>query len=292
MKPWTQHVFDDLTTFSVHKTSLSGGCGRCGNGHTMLHERLFLMLWHVRSGSAPYNGGMKSTVISDLKALKNPLKAAFLPRFFKTRKGEYGEGDVFMGVTVPQIRTVAKKHRTLPLSEVKKLLADPIHEVRLCALVILVDQYEHADAAGRKRIVEFYVKNLKGVNNWDLVDSSAAQILGRHLLEHEEDIGILKRFATSADLWQQRIAIVSTHAFIRANDLTHTFLIAETLMGHKHDLIHKAVGWMLREAGKRHAPSLKAFLKKHKNVMPRTMLRYAIEKFDAATRAAFLSKKS
>jgi 3-methyladenine DNA glycosylase AlkD len=234
---------------------------------------------------------MYNAVITDLKSHRNPLKAAFFPRFFKTGKGEYGEGDVFIGVTVPQIRAVAKKHRDLPLADMKKLLNDPIHEARLCALIILVNQYERGDAQNRKRIVKFYLKNLKGVNNWDLVDSSASQILGQYLLEHQEDLGILKRFADSADLWQQRIAIVSTHAFIRAHDLTHTFMIAETLLGNKHDLIHKAVGWMLREAGKRHAPSLKAFLKKHKNVMPRTMLRYAIEKFDEVTRASFLSKK-
>lgn len=256
-----------------------------------LLKHQYWMEWYLMEATEAYNMGMYTAVIADLKGYRNPLKAAFFPRFFKTGKGEYGEGDIFIGVTVPQIRLIAKKHRDLPLSEIKKLLADPIHEARLCGLIILVLQYDKADAAGRKRIVDFYLKNLKGVNNWDLVDSSASQILGRYLLENKEDIGVLQRFAESKDLWKKRIAIVSTHAFIRANELAHTYHIAGILMGEKHDLLHKAVGWMLREAGKRNPSSLTSFLKKHNKIMPRTMLRYAIEKFDTATRATFLMKK-
>lgn len=230
-------------------------------------------------------------LIADLKRLKDPTKAAFFPRFFKTGKGEYGEGDVFLGVTVPKIREISKRYRLLQRSKIKELLGSPIHEVRLCALCILVLQYEKGDRAQKNQVVDFYLKNLKGVNNWDLVDSSAAQILGKHLLSSGKDIALLEKFAGSDDLWKQRIAIVATHAFIRAGKLEPTFHIARKLLHREHDLIHKAVGWMLREAGKKDWAALEKFLKKHSKKMPRTMLRYAIEKFPEAKRRFYMNKR-
>ncbi len=223
----------------------------------------------------------------DLRALADPKKAAFFPRFFKTGKGEYGEGDRFLGVTVPKIRVIAKKYTTASFADIQKLLCDPFHEARLLGLVILTEQFRKADTTEQNKIVSFYKKNLAGVNNWDLVDLSAPQILGVHCVRTEND-AMLRRCAQSKDLWKKRIGIVATLAFIRENKLNQTFEIATILLHHEHDLIHKAVGWMLREAGKRDPARLKRFLKKHHRTMPRTMLRYAIEKFDASTRLKYL----
>lgn len=222
----------------------------------------------------------------ELLALADTEKAAFFPRFFKCGTGEYGEGDKFIGVTVPQVRAVAKRHSDASLSDVKALLGDPIHECRLLALVILVLQFADGDDAEQKRIVDFYVKNKKRVNNWDLVDSSAHQILGEYLVDRNR--GILEEYAKSDHLWTQRIAIVATFAFIRRGELDDTFDIADMLLTHSHDLIHKAVGWMLREAGKRDEKALKRFLKTRYPRMPRTMLRYAIEKFPEQHRQRYL----
>lgn len=233
---------------------------------------------------------MPSSALRDLQSLKNPAKAAFFPKFFKTGKGQYGEGDVFLGITVPQIRSVTRKHRDLPLQEIEHLLSNAYHEARLLGLLILVDQFEHGDPKGQKKIVAFYLSHLTGVNNWDLVDSSAAQILGTHLLE-TGDTRLLLKLAKSKSLWEQRIAIVATYAFIRARNYDPTIDIATILLHHPHDLIHKAVGWMLREMGKRDEDRLRAFLNAHAPQMPRTMLRYAIEKFDAQTRAGYLRQK-
>ncbi len=227
-----------------------------------------------------------AAVRRELKLLADPDKAAFFPRFFKTGPGQYGEGDVFMGVTVPNMRVVAKQFRDLPLKEIETLLDDEVHELRLTGLLILVWQFERGDEARRKIIVKFYLSHLKRVNNWDLVDSSASYILGASLIG--KDTAVLDRMAVSKHLWTQRVAIVATHAFIRKGELSHTFRISKILLSHKHDLIHKAVGWMLREAGKRDEKALRTFLDKHRSSMPRTALRYAIERFDEPVRKRYL----
>lgn len=232
---------------------------------------------------------MKKLLIQDLEAFADQKKAAFFPSFFKTGKGEYGEGDVFIGISVPQIRSVAKKHRLLSLRDIETCLKDKRHEVRLCALLILVDQFKKGDVSIKKTIYEFYLDHLQWVNNWDLVDSSAYHIVGEYL--QDKDRKILRKLAKSKHLWTERVAIVSTFAFIRKGQLKDTFEIAEILLAHPHDLLHKAVGWMLREAGKRNPVALKRFLDENAMVMPRMMLRYAIEKFDEKTRKMYLLMK-
>lgn len=222
-----------------------------------------------------------------LKKLADPEKAAFFPRFFKTGKGEYGEGDVFIGVTVPQVRSVVKEYRNLSLADVESLLENRLHECRLAALLMLVDQYKRGNEAQKKKIVDLYLRRTDRINNWDLVDCSAYHIVGPWI-EEVSDERLLDKLATSNNLWEQRIAIVATLHFIRKGELTHTFRIAETLLHHPHDLLHKAVGWMLREAGKKDQKALDDFLLKHHRVMPRTMLRYAIEKMDDTRKQAFM----
>lgn len=227
---------------------------------------------------------MLNELKKDLETLAEKEKAAFFPRFFKTGKGQYGEGDKFIGVTVPNQRKIAKKYFKIPLPELQKLLTSPIHEHRLTALLILVDKYQKTDQ--KQEIFDFYLQNLSSVNNWDLVDSSAPKIIGAHLLNKPR--ALLYQWAKSPDLWQKRIAILSTYTFIHQKDYTDTLKIAEILLQDKHDLIHKAVGWMLREIGKLDQPFLEKFLHKwHKN-MPRTMLRYAIEKLDTDKRRFFM----
>lgn len=213
-------------------------------------------------------------------------KAAFFPYFFKTGKGQYGEGDKFIGITVPDQRKVVKDFIGLSLDEIKKLLASPIHEHRLVALIILVSQYQKGDEKAKEKIFKFYFKNMSRINNWDLVDCSCRDIVGEHL--EKRDRKILYRLAKSKNLWERRIAMVSTWAYIRKGDLKDTFAIAELLLSDTHDLIHKAVGWMLREAGKRDEKALHAFLSAHVKAMPRTALRYSIEKFPADVRKAYL----
>lgn len=234
-----------------------------------------------------YNLHMTDDVIKALKSHADPNKAAFFPRFFKTGKGEYGEGDVFIGITVPQIRTVAKEYRDVSLNHVIDLLKNPVHECRLCALLILVDQYKRGDEKQKKKIFDLYLKNVKYINNWDLVDCSADKIVGATLYDSGET-SLFDELAASKNLWKQRIAIISTFYFIRKNDFKPTLHIAEKLLAHDHDLIHKAVGWMLREVGKREEAEIVAFLKKHYKKIPRTALRYAIERFDQKRRTAFL----
>lgn len=231
----------------------------------------------------------KAKVVAALKAEIDPEKAEFYPRFFKTGKGEYGEGDRFLGVTVPKQRRIARQFRDLPRKEVAKLLADRHHECRLTALLILVEQYQRGDAATQQDIAEFYLDNLDRVNNWDLVDSSAHKILGPHLENRERSL--LDELATSDDLWKQRVAIIATLHFIGQNDFRDTKRIARTLLDHEHDLIHKAVGWMLREMGKRDRKELETFLKPRYKKMPRTMLRYAIEKLPETQRKKYLTGK-
>ncbi|MEK7631082.1 MAG: DNA alkylation repair protein [Patescibacteria group bacterium] len=225
-----------------------------------------------------------------LKCLGTPAKAKSSAWFFKTGEGHYGHGDIFYGVTVPEQRRVAKEFKDLPPAEIVKLLANPVHECRLMALLILVGQYQRADEKTKMRIAKFYVSRAKQINNWDLVDASASYILGTELADKKRTM--LYKLARSKNLWERRIAIVSTHAFIRRDDFADTFKIAQILISDGHDLIHKATGWMLREVGKRDQRQLEQFLQKHAFVMPRTMLRYAIEKFSEKKRKVYLSMPS
>jgi 3-methyladenine DNA glycosylase AlkD len=226
-------------------------------------------------------------VRKELKSMADPDKAALLQRFFKTGLGQYGEGDIFIGVMVPQSRKVAKKFSQLQLVEVKMLLYSRIHEERLVALLILVWRYSNALSSREEKeeIVRFYLDNIKQVNNWDLVDLSAPNILGAHLIDR--DRRLLYRLARSENVWERRIAILATYHFIRNGDFSDTLKIAEMLLQDRHDLIHKAAGWMLREVGKRDAASEEAFLEKHLTVMPRTMLRYAIERLPESKRRRY-----
>ena len=221
-----------------------------------------------------------------LRSLGCPKQAAILARFFKTGPGQYGEGDRFIGVKVPVTRKVAWEFKSLPLAEVECLLHSEIHEERLLALVILVGQFEKGDDAARKRINDFYLASTKHINNWDLVDLSAPQIVGGNLETRSRRP--LDRLAKSASLWERRISILATHWFIRHGDFADTLRIAEKLLTDGEDLIHKAVGWMLREVGKRDLVVLEEFLSEHCRAMPRTMLRYAIERFPEGKRQAYL----
>jgi len=225
---------------------------------------------------------------ADLKKISDPDKANHLARFFKTGKGEYGEGDVFWGITVPEQRAIAKMHTDASLDDIKKLLHDPVHECRLTALLILVQQYSKSSGDAQKNIAEFYLSNAEKINNWDLVDLTASKILGHYLFD--KDRAILYKLAESTSLWEQRIAVVSTYHFIKNMDFGDTLSLCEKLINHKHDLIHKATGWMLREAGKRDLKVLTGFLDKHCKSMPRTMLRYAIEKLDDSQRKKYMAK--
>jgi len=232
---------------------------------------------------------MKSSDIkNDLQRVADKKKAIILARFFKTGKGDYGEGDVFLGVVVPQQRKIAAKFAELPLKEIKELLKSKIHEERLTGLIILVNQYKKSlkDEVLREQTFRFYVKNIFTVNNWDLVDLSCRDIIGEHLITHQRKI--LYQFAKSQDMWKRRIAIVSTWAFIRKNDFNDTLRLAETLFNDKRDLIHKAVGWMLREVGKKDERVLRQFLDKNASKMPRVMLRYSIERLPENKRRKYL----
>lgn len=209
--------------------------------------------------------------------------------FHKTGKGGYAEKDIFIGVTVPDIRKVANEYyKTITLKETENLLHSNYHEERLLVLIILTYKMKKAKENEQKEIIELYINNTEYINGWDLVDLSAHYILGKYLLEHEEEKDILYDFANSNDLWKQRISIVSTWIFIRNNKYEDTLKIAEILLNNEHDLIHKAVGWMLREVGKKDFNIEYDFLIKHYKQMPRTMLRYSIEKFDEELRQDFL----
>lgn len=224
-----------------------------------------------------------------LRAHGSKQKAKNSARFFKTGVGEYGHGDVFIGVTVPEQRVIARRFRELPLREIDKLLRSELHECRLTALHILLLQTKTMSEQERARIARYYLSRTASVNNWDLVDASAPGLLGETLYGTSRDI--LYTLARSKDLWRRRIAIVATYALIRRGELRDTFRIAMILMGDKEDLMHKAVGWMLREAGKRSRKELEAFLHLHATTMPRTMLRYAIERFSPQERRRYLDMK-
>lgn len=211
--------------------------------------------------------------------------------YFKTGKGQYGEGDVFLGVTVPDCRKVAKRNSTLSLAGLQKLLDSRYHEERLTALLILVAQYQKGDSASREKIFQFYIKNLKRVNNWDLVDLSAHHIVGAHLFSAPKKMrALFAKLSASSNLWHRRVAILATFYFIKQGEFAPSLDMAKRLMGDKHDLIHKALGWMLREVGKRDLTVLKNFLreKSRYKTMPRTMLRYAIERFPEPKRKKYL----
>lgn len=225
-----------------------------------------------------------------LTALGSTKKAKASAWFFKTGPGQYGEGDVFVGVTVPEQRLVAKKFSDLPLGEVEKLLHSKEHEFRLTALLVLIQQFKRGDEKVRSRIYKIYLQNTKWINNWDLVDLSAPNIVGTYLRDHPR--GILLKLAKSKSLWEKRIAILSTFAFIVEGEASDTLKIAKLLLKDENDLIHKAVGWMLREVGKRCGEIEElAFLDRYYKVMPRTMLRYAIERFTPEQKAKFMKRK-
>lgn len=225
---------------------------------------------------------------TDLQSYATNERAIVSARFFKTGKGEYSEGDLFIGVTVPQIRIVAKKHMQLELDRISSLLANKIHESRLLALLILVEKFKKADEGEQKAIAEFYLANTSYINNWDLVDSSADKILGAYLFD--KDKSLLYELAKSPKLWERRIAIIATFYFIKNNQFEETCKIAEMLVDDTHDLIHKAVGWMLREMGKKDQEREEKFLLKHYKKMPRTMLRYAIEKFSEEKKKFYMNR--
>ncbi len=228
----------------------------------------------------------------DLEKESNEKKANIHSRFFKTGKGEYGEGSIFLGITVPILRKIAKKYQDLSLEDLQVLLDDKIHTYRFVAIIILVEDYKKADRNKKKEIYEFYLKNSKNINNWDLVDVSASHIVGEHLYNQPRIVAKkkLQHLALSEDLWERRIAIISTFYFIRQNRLGETYGISKMLLKDKHDLIHKACGWMLRELGKRNQKVLERFLDTYVHEMPRTMLRYSIEMFEEEKRKYYLNK--
>ena len=243
-----------------------------------------------------------------LKSKVKPDKAEFLPGFFQAHPGGYGEGDKFLGVIIPDIRQIARRHRTIKASLIRQLLASPWHECRMLGTLILVDQFEQIskfEQQSRKllkrnhkpelsfqsseEVRDFYLENLAGVNNWDLVDSSSHKILGQWIVHNPVDEKILYRLAKSKVMWEQRVAVISTLPLIKLGNFDAILTLAEKLMGHPHDLMHKAIGWMLREAGKQDVDVLRGFLNNHVREMPRTMLRYAIEKLSEKERRQWLS---
>jgi 3-methyladenine DNA glycosylase AlkD len=228
--------------------------------------------------------------LAELKAFGKKSRISDLARFYKTGPGEYAEGDLFLGGTVPQTRSVASNHKDLSFEELDKLFKSPFHEARLCAAIILNLQFKAVKSLdARKKIFEFYLKQVKAerINNWDIVDVSAPW-MGVYLIEVEDPMPLLNKLAKSKSLWQRRVSIILTFALIRAGDLAPTIIISELLLKDKEDLIHKAVGWMLRELGKRDVMLLRGFLKEHSHEMPRTMLRYAIERLPEKERKKWL----
>lgn len=237
-------------------------------------------------------------VQKELRVFASAERKKAVEWFFKTGKGQYGEGDIFLGVSSPDMRRVSRKYQDLPFAELQTLIASPIHEDRSCALSILVQRYEkggeranraaRANPEPRKTILDFYLHNMQYINNWDLVDCSAHKILGRAIYEGLQEVVILDRLAVSDILWERRIAIIATMYFIHKGQLDHTFRLAERLLADREDLMHKAVGWMLREAWKKDPAAVETFLIKHYPQIPRTALRYAIEKMEETKRQRFL----
>jgi len=223
---------------------------------------------------------------NDLLQLANEQIAEHSQRFFKTGKGEYGEGDIFLGIRVPLLRRLVKKYGGISIAEVRKLLHSKFHEERLLAVLMLVQLFKSADESVQKQVYDLYLENTEFINNWDIVDISASNIVGAHL--YEKDKAPLYDLVQSKNLWERRISIISTFYFIRQNEFDDTLKLAKILLNDKEDLIHKAVGWMLREVGKREIEFEEEFLQEHYNIMPRTMLRYAIEKFPETSRKMYL----
>lgn len=232
---------------------------------------------------------MLNKLKKEIRKAANPVVAQVMQRFFKTGKGQYGEGDVFLGLKVPQSRLIAKKYIDLSLSDIKKLLSSKIHEERLIALLILVDKFSKGDKREKDTIVQFYLRSTRYINNWDLVDLSADKIVGAYLRDRPRNI--LQKLARSQDIWERRIAMIATFNFIKNGELSDALKIAAMLLRDKHDLIHKAVGWMLREIGKRSRETEEKFLRQHAKSMPRTMLRYAIEHFTEKSRKFYMQKR-
>jgi 3-methyladenine DNA glycosylase AlkD len=232
---------------------------------------------------------MNKAILKEINFHKDPLRAKLLARYFKTKKGQYGFGDVFLGLTVPLSRSIALKYKNISLREIGFLIKNKIHEIRLIALFILMYKYKNGSQNEKEKIVKFYLKNTKYINNWDLVDLPCCHILGEYLWE-KKDKKILMKLANSKNLWEQRMAMVSTLVFVRNKDMEWTIRLAKMFLNHDHDLIHKATGWALREVGKRDSEELKKFLEKNISKMPRTMLRYAIEKFPEHIRKEYLKR--
>jgi 3-methyladenine DNA glycosylase AlkD len=230
------------------------------------------------------------TLQRELRRLANPNRAVIVQRFFKTGPGEYAEGDKFLGLTVPQLRALAKRYRGLSLRDTSRLLCSPIHEERLLALLLLVQAYREGDENDQRRIYKLYLRSTRYINNWDLVDCSAEHIVGAFLRERSREL--LRKLARSKSLWERRIAVLATFHFIKHGEFVPTLRIARFLLQDEHDLIHKAVGWMLREVGKRDLPAEEAFLQKYYRQMPRTMLRYAIERFPEPKRRRYLQRST
>ena len=220
----------------------------------------------------------------ELENISSTEKRAAYQWFFKTGKGDYGEGDSFIGVTMPELHKAAKKYKNLEFNEIRELLKSPIHEHRMVGLLILVLRYEKQ----KKEVFEFYLENVEAANNWDLIDVTAPKVIGKYLLENPKEKDLLYNFANSSDLWKKRISIISTMTFIKNNQFEDAIKISEILIKDEHDLIHKAVGWMLREIGKKDEVKLKEFLNKHIREMSRTTLRYSIEKLDSEERLRYL----
>jgi len=235
---------------------------------------------------------MLKKIKKDLEKAGNKKQAKLLQRFFKTGPGEYGEGDIFLGIKVPVQRTICKAYYDLDLNSIQSLLSSKIHEERLCALFILIEKYKKClpNCKGEDKIAKFYIRNVKAgrINNWDLIDLSAPNILGTYLLDKPRDI--LYKLAKSKNLWEKRVAIISTMAFIKIHDFKDAIKISEILLKDRQDLIHKAVGWVLREIGKKDEKVLLKFLDKHYKEMPRTMLRYSLEKLSEKKRKFFMKK--
>lgn len=230
-----------------------------------------------------------NSLISKLESYADPQRALGQLRFFKTGKGQYGEGDIFWGITVPIVRAAAKEYKNLPLNEVEILLNHATHEVRLCGLLVLVEAFKKADEQKRGAIMALYLKRTDRINNWDLVDLSV-NMLGMWLLD--KDRALLYTLAVGTTMWEQRMAVVATNVFIRAGDFTDILQLCRQLMGHPHDLMHKAMGWMLREVGKKDRAVLTDFLQHEWQRMPRTMLRYAIEHYPEVERKAWLQRRT
>jgi 3-methyladenine DNA glycosylase AlkD len=228
-----------------------------------------------------------SFVVRQLQRNADPRRATSSQRFFRTAPGEYGAGDRFLGLTVPRLRELAREYRDLELSEIENLLESPWHEARLLAVVLLADRYPKADAPTQERIYRLYIRRTDRINNWDLVDASAPAVVGAHLLRRSR--APLRRLSRSRNLWERRISVVATQYFINRGEFDDTLRLAELLMDDEHDLIHKAVGWMLREVGKRDEAVLLSFLERHAGAMPRTALRYSVERLSPLRRKRYMA---